>query len=112
MPVPGSNSESWLSQALALPVDLQSPDLHGPLSRSPCIWAGTQVGSPTAYPPAIPAWVTLLSENSEARGQDAVSQFSWLVTLSAPQSLLLSTRFPGRRDKSMLDNAYLVFLGM
>ena len=72
------------------------------------MWAGTQVGSPTA----IPAWVTLLSENSEARAQDAVSQFSWLVTLSAPQSLLLSTRFPGRRDKSMLDNAYLVFLGM
>ena len=33
MPVPRSNSESWLAQALALPVDLRSPDLHGPLSQ-------------------------------------------------------------------------------
>ena len=57
------------------------------------------MGSPTGCVPAIPAWVTLLSEHSEARAQDVVSQFSWLVTLSAPPEPSAVYAFPSEKRK-------------
>lgn len=68
------------------------------------------MGPPAAWPPATAAWVILLSESSEARAQDVVSQSfcCGLLPCQAPSSSDVCA-FPLRRENPhwIMHNWYL-----